>query len=333
MRGHERHRRTGGLGAVLLLVALAGCGVTTDADDPGASPTRSPVAPPSVTSTAHAAPGSVAPPFTKVMLVVEENTSYDQVIGSRDAPYLNDLAHEYGTATSMQAGYPAECPSLAAYVIMTSGDDHGICDDRNPSAHPLDGDNLFAQVDDAGGRWRAYAESMPAPCALTNSSDHRYLVRHVPATYYVGEQARCRDGVVALGSTTDGALHDDLAAGTLPELSFVTPDACNDMHGAKVCPGNRVAVGDRWLSQWVPEVLASPDYRAGRLVLIITWDEGAKHDDHIPTLIVSPATSGLSSAVAYTHCSTLRTVEDVLALPALGCAGQSTSMVDDFGLG
>jgi hypothetical protein len=34
-------------------------------------------------------------------------------------------------------------------------------------------------------------ESAPASCALTNSSDGRYLVRHVPAAYYLDVR---RDG-------------------------------------------------------------------------------------------------------------------------------------------
>ena len=69
---------------------------------------------------------------SKVMVIAEENEEESAVIGSSEAPYLTRLAATYGQATNMQAGYPTECPSLAAYIIITSGDRAGICDDKNP---------------------------------------------------------------------------------------------------------------------------------------------------------------------------------------------------------
>src|SRR5919204_525580 len=59
-----------------------------------------------------AAPAPVTAPV-KVLLLVEENHTYDQIIGSAKAPYLNQLATAYGSATGMDAGYPTGCPSLA----------------------------------------------------------------------------------------------------------------------------------------------------------------------------------------------------------------------------
>jgi hypothetical protein len=268
----------------------------------------------------------------KVLLIVEENHAYDQIIGDPHAPYLNELARTYGTATQVDAGYPVRCPSLAAYLLLTSGDTHGVCDDRGPSAHPLTGANVFAQVAAAGRQWRAYAESTPKPCALGNSRDGRYLVRHVPATYYVNIRADCRRWAVPLGTPRTGSLHGDITAASLPAFAFVTPDACNDMHGAPACAVDTVAAGDRWLRSWIPQILAGPDYRSGRLTVIITWDEGNSSDNHIPTLIISPPTRHIARAEHYTHCSTLRTVETVLGLPLLGCAATAPSMAASFRL-
>src|SRR3954466_5333514 len=68
---------------------------------------------------------SVSPPAPdpgrKVMIIAEENHGYEQIIGNPRASYLNRLATQYGTATDYEAGYPARCPSLAAYILMTSG--------------------------------------------------------------------------------------------------------------------------------------------------------------------------------------------------------------------
>jgi len=271
--------------------------------------------------------------YSKVLLIVEENEPADRIIGNPDAFYINQLAETYGTATNMNAGYPTRCPSLAAYLIMTSGSTHGICDDDDPRVHRITGDNLFQQVAAAGKEWRGYAESMPANCTATNTKDDVYLVRHAPAPYYVSEAGRCRQWDVPLGSFTAGALHDDVTAGTLPAFSFVTPDACHDMHGAPSCEKDLIIAGDAWLAQWMPKILTSPDYTSGKLVIILTWDEGSETDNHIPTLVISPTTRRISAPDAFTHCSTLRTIEEILDLPLLGCAAQAQSMRPALKLG
>jgi phosphatidylinositol-3-phosphatase len=122
-------------------------------------------------------------------------------------------------------------------------------------------------------------------------------------------------------------------AASRPSYAFVTPDACHDMHGAPSCPSHRVANGDTWLAQWIPQIMAGPDYRAGRLVIIIIiWDEGSSTSNHIPTLVISPSTRAVSSTATYTHCSTLRTAEDILHLTPLGCAGTAKGFTSAFHL-
>jgi hypothetical protein len=255
-----------------------------------------------------------------VLVVMEENQSYADVIGSPDAPYINRLARQFGTASSYDAGYPAGCPSLASYILLTSGSDHGICDDDGPAAHPLTGDNVFRQVAAAGQEWRVYAESMPAPCTPANAGP--YLVRHTAVPYYVSERSRCGAWDLPMGTLTVGALHDAVTAGQLPALSLAVPDVCHDMHGGHGCGNDHlIPRGDTWLSQWIPAILAGRDYREGKLVVIITWDESSSDtDNHIPTIVVSPTTAGIEDSSRQSHCSTLRTVEDLLQLPAIGCA-------------
>lgn len=263
------------------------------------------------------------------MIIAEENHGYRQIIGNPAATYLNQLAADYGTAIDYDAGYPAHCPSLAAYILMTSGSTDGICDDNDPKAHPLPGDNVFHQVSASGRQWRNYAEAAPGNCVLTGNG--HYLVRHVPATYFRDERDNCHRWAVPLGGNTAGALHDDLATG-LPAFAFVSPDACHDMHGASGCPRDLIAAGDRWLRSWLPQIMAGPDYRAGRLTIIVTWDEGTSTSNHIPTLVVARTIRRISTAVPLTHCSTLRFTEEQLRLPLLGCAGSASSLGPPFGL-
>jgi hypothetical protein len=232
----------------------------------------------------------------------------------------------------MDAGYPASCPSLAAYVIMTSGGDQGICDDAPPASHPLAVDNVFRQVERSGREWRGYAGAMPGTCATENEAGGRYLVRHVPATYYTYERGRCRQWQLPTGAPAAGPLHDDVAAGRLPAYAFVTPDACHDMHGGPGCPDDEVATGDAWLARWLPGILTGPDFTTGRLAVIVTWDEGSSSDNHIPALVLSRWTRQVRAGERFDHCSTLRTVEEILRLPLLGCAARAPSMRPAFSL-
>jgi phosphatidylinositol-3-phosphatase len=100
----------------------------------------------------------------------------------------------------------------------------------------------------------------------------------------------------------------------------------------KQCLTGSDGIADTWLRTWMPLILAGPDYRSGRLVVIITWDEGTSTDNHIPTIVISPTTHGTQSAIHYTHCSTLRTSEEILRLPLLGCAASTPSMRTAFHL-
>ena len=321
------------IGAAALALLVGGC---AQAPPPLTYPSSPPL--PTGSSLPGPGPGTGSPSataakYSKVLVIAEENHSYGEIIGDPAAPYVTMLANTYGTATNMNAGYPTGCPSLAAYILLTSGSTQGICDDDNPSAHQLSASSIFSQVDDAGMQWRNYAEDAPDNCAGTNADNDRFLVRHTPAPYYTSEAVRCASWDVPLGTVTSGALHDDVVLGTLPAYSFVTPDACGDMHGAPACPGGDVSIGDAWLRSWIPVIMGGPDYTAGRLVIIITWDEGNSSSNHIPTVVISPTTRGVSSGTAFTHCSTLRATEEILGLGTLGCAANAPSMLGPFHLG
>src|SRR5689334_19229454 len=58
--------------------------------------------------------------FKHIVLVLEENHSYSEIIGNSDAPYLNQLADTYGLAT---AYYANAHPSIGNYFWLTTGQD------------------------------------------------------------------------------------------------------------------------------------------------------------------------------------------------------------------
>ena len=260
-----------------------------------------------------------APParWDHVVWIVMENKGYGQIVGSPDAPYLNALAAQCGSA----ANFFAEAhPSLPNYIAMTSGSTQGITDNEGPSSHPLDVPSIFSQL---GADWRALQESMPSNCSLSSSGD--YVVRHNPAAYYTNVRAACERQDVPLAATPD------LSA----RFTFVTPNLCHDMHSCGSTAGDQVQVGDQWLAGFMPSVLSSAQYQAGRTAVFITWDEDDESSDqHIATLVVAPSVpAGTAPTTAFNHYSLLRTTEEMLGLPAIGNASAAASMRASFRLG
>jgi hypothetical protein len=240
-----------------------------------------------------------------VIWIVFENERYSQIIGSSSAPYINNVANECGLATNF---FAETHPSLPNYIAMTSGSTQGISDDRGPSGHPLTVASIFSLL---GANWRALQESMPSNCDHFDSGS--YAVRHNPAAYYANIAARCAKQDVPLGPTPDISAR----------FTFITPNVCNDMHDCGV------GTGDRWLSTFLPKILASGQYLSGSTAVFITWDEDDySSNQRIATIVVAPSTPvGKRSTVRFDHYSLLRTTEELLGLkPLLGNAARAASM-------
>jgi phosphatidylinositol-3-phosphatase len=256
--------------------------------------------------------------YQHVVWVVMENHSYSQIIGNvTSAPYINQLAQTYGSATQM---FAESHPSLPNYIAMTSGSTQGITDDSGPSSHQLNVANIFTQ---AGLNGRALEESMPSNCYKSDSGN--YAVRHDPAVYYTN-YSQCSTQVVPLGTTPN------LSA----PFTFITPNLCHDMH-SNSCSGssNVILQGDQWLQTFIPSLLATPQYVAGNTVIFVTWDEDNSCSgctNHIPTIVISPTSAGIQSGTTFNHYSMLRTTEEILGLPLIGGAATATSMRSAFHL-
>src|SRR5581483_9715818 len=92
-----------------------------------------------------------APPshYDHVLWIVMENHSFGQIIGSSDAPYINQLAAQHGLAANF---YAESHPSLPNYIAMTSGSTQGIADDDVPASHPLEVPSIFSLLPGGGSR-------------------------------------------------------------------------------------------------------------------------------------------------------------------------------------
>jgi acid phosphatase len=257
---------------------------------------------------------------TKVLIVVEENHAQPQALSQM--PYLASLASTFGRTTAYHA---VAHPSLPNYLAMAGGSTFGISDDRSPSSHPLSGPSAFDRVLASGRSAKTYAEAMPGNCTLSSTSP--YAVRHNPWTYFAdaASRAACRRFDVPAGTTAAGALRTDIDAGRLPTVGLLIPDLCHDAHNCSL------ATADSWLRGWLQRVLAGPDYRAGRLAVIVTFDEDDDHAaNNVLTVVVSPYTRGITSSAPFTHYSLTRYIAELSHTQPLRAASTAPSLRTAF---
>jgi phosphatidylinositol-3-phosphatase len=242
------------------------------------------------------------PTFSHVVVLVEENHSYSEVIGNTSMPYLNGLASQYGLAVQYFANAH---PSLPNYFMLTAGQTE-TTDDNFAGA--LTDDNVVKALVGAGKTWRCYAESLPSDGYLGGDFGP-YIRHHNPFTYFSDVQ---NDSSQAANVVSFAQFSTDLAASALPQYAFIVPDVNDDGHDGSL------GQADSWLSTNIVPLLADPSFQNSGL-LIITFDEGDQSDinqggGQVATLIVSSeAKQGYQSQTLYQHQSVLR-----LSLAALG---------------
>src|SRR3954454_7936848 len=110
-----------------------------------------------------------------IVVVVEENRSYADIIGSPDAPYFNSLAARGALLSNSHA---ITHPSQPNYLALFSGSDQGIEDDALPPG-PLTAPSLGGQAIAAGIGFTGYAEGLPRTGSQREAAGH-YVRRHNP---------------------------------------------------------------------------------------------------------------------------------------------------------
>jgi phospholipase C len=321
------------LACVLVAGSLAGAqAATAAAAVPGAGP--SPVA-----SAANPCGGLSGAPsrIHHVIVLFMENQPYNAIIGSSQAPYINELAQRCGLATNY---HNITHPSAPEYLTATSGELGGagdcppvFLDPSWPPTCPDTNNNIFHQATVAGETWKNYEESMASNCFEGEDSSN-YDINHNPAAYYTdlggpsgAPDSLCSRFDVPMGTPQAGNFESDLRDGTLPNYSFLAPDLIHDTHDSTV------AVGDSYLSELLPTIFNSSEYRSGSTVLFVAWDEGegGSTNDcayntidigcHVAMVVASPYTRpGTRSDKLLNHYSLLKTSEQLLGLPLLGHA-------------
>ncbi len=205
------------------------------------------------------------PHYDHVVIVIEENKDYDQIIGSPLADYINSLRKQGANFTQM---FGEEHNSEGNYFWLFSGSNHNVgFTDKIPS-RPFLQPNLGQALIAKGLSFKGYSEDLPQ----IGSKVHRqalYARKHVPW--------------VSFGNIPDG---DSIATSSnlrfedfpsryedLPTVSIVVPNLVNDMHNGSL--QESIKAGDDWLQknihayyQWA---------KTHNSLLIVTFDENDTH--------------------------------------------------------
>jgi len=278
------------------------------------------------------------PVYDHIVIVLEENKDYEQVIGSDAAPYINGtLKAEGADLTKM---YGEEHYSEGNYFWLLSGSNQNIGftdaipSEKHNAGYPFRTPNLAEQLIAHGLTFKGYSEDLPAIGDPVKHKGH-YARKHVPWVSF---------GNIPNGKTRDDSSHlrwVEFPADydQLPTVSMVIPNLIHDMHDGK--PPKSVADGDAWLKkhldgyyQWA---------KSHNSLLIVTFDENddttgysgptnpASTDkvkrNRIPTIIAGAHVKHGEYAEknGVTHVNILRTLEAMYKLKK--CGGQLPSAV------
>lgn len=367
-----RSLRSSAILCSLLILLFAGCASNSNtsssssqhsASTPQSTPTQSR----QITLTPQSTPTSAAQQASiqHIFYIMMENHSTSEIIGNTaDAPYLNQLANSYGTAVKY---YGVTHPSLPNYLAAISGSFQGIWDDCAAGAnvtcapqeltasltsseyasaasqpHMFSGQTIVDQLETHHMTWKAYMQSMPSAGYTGETYAGLYAQKHDPFMYFsdIRNNPARMQRIVPFTQ-----FNQDMQSSTIPNFVWISPDVCNDMHGASNCSSydGLIAAGDSFVHSTVQTIMHSTAWQQGAAI-VITWDEnngGTSGCCNGPTGINGTMLGGsdvplivvtshgtqhiVLSNASYNHYSLLATIEH---LWDLGCLANTCGMGD-----
>lgn len=252
----------------------------------------------SVLASACAASTPGIPKPDHVVVVIEENTAFPDVVGNKAAPYINQLAEQ---GALMEESYALTHPSLPNYLALFSGSTQGVRDDA--CRHKFRGPNLAEALQKAGLSFAIFSEDLPKAGSRT-CGHGGYRKKHNPVAYFTD----LSPGV----NRPLGDFPSDFSR--LPTVAFVVPTVDNDMHDGSITRA------DSWLREHLdPYVQWAKDHNS---LLVVTWDEDDTHQkNHIVTLFAGAGVRAGRYKQHIDHYDVLSTLAAFYGIPAPGEAG------------
>jgi phosphatidylinositol-3-phosphatase len=286
------------------------------------------------------------PVYDHIVIVLEENKDYEQIIPNKDAAFINELASEGALFTSM---FGEEHNSEGNYFWLFSGSNQNVGFRDDIPKEKLTTSNLGQQLIIAKRSFKGYAEDLPAigaedefapaPCGRNCA----YARKHVPWVSF----DNLPNGKTADSSSSLRFLDFPSDFSKLPTVSFVVPNQFNDMHSGD--PGSLIETGDRWLRDHMQDYYHwAKDHNS---LLIVTFDENnntsnfsgltdpASTDRVVKNRIATVFAGARVKAGTYpegngiTHVNILRTIEAMYGLARSGAQQEHAAKAgisDDF---
>ncbi|WP_081982944.1 alkaline phosphatase family protein [Streptacidiphilus albus] len=289
-----------------LVSATAVAAVGVVALQPHAAPVASSA--PAARIAAGLASSSVPTP-AHVVIVMEENHSYSDVIGdTTDAPYINSLASQGALLTS---SFGVTHPSEPNYMALFSGNTDGLTADTCPVSESTKA-NLGSELLAAGDTFKGYSEGLPKTGSTTCTSGN-YARKHSPWINFSAIPTSDSLPFTSFPSSSNYA--------SLPTLSFVIPNLNDDMHNGTI------AEADSWLKTNMSAYATWA--KANNSLLIVTWDEDDyTENNQIPTLFVGQSVKPGTYDETVNHYNVLATLEQMYGLTEVGSSATATPITD-----
>ena len=253
-----------------------------------------------------------------IVIVLEENHDYSQIVGSSAAPFINSLASDSDAALFTQS-FALTHPSQPNYLMFFSGSNQGVTDDGLPSGLPFTTANLGASLLASGKSFYGYSEGLPS-VGYNGTSSGAYARKHNPWANWQNSTTNGIPSTRNVPLTSFPTSYD-----SLPTLSFVIPNQDNDMHNGT--DPSTITTGDTWLHNHLNGYIQWA--KTHNSLFILTFDEGVETgSNHIATIFLGPMVQHGQYSESINHYRMLRTLEDMYSLPYAG-ASSSASPISD----
>ena len=249
-----------------------------------------------------------------VVIVIEENHGYDQIIGSDSASFINKLARQGALFTN---SHGVTHPSQPNYLAIFSGTTQGVTGDQClEDSTSFTTPNLAASLIKKGYTFKGYGQTMPSAGFLKcyyKISDITGMMlygrKHCPWVNWLGDK---KNQISPSLSQPMTEFPKDF--NKLPTVTFAVPDMDHDMHNL-AGPGDSAAIvrGDNWLRNNLSRYIKWA--KTHNSLLIITYDEDQlTAENHIPTIFVGANVKPGKYSEKIDHYSILKTLETMYGL-------------------
>jgi phosphatidylinositol-3-phosphatase len=290
-----------------------------------------PLEPRLLLSAAPSHKAATVPQYDHIVVVMEENSSYGQILGPSISPpiafdlsqwptllsnpmlpaqdtYIRSLARTSAVFTNAHA---ITHPSQPNYIALFSGSAQGVTSDATITTR-FSAPSLGGQLIAAGKTFTGYSEDLPK-AGYTGDDKGSYARRHNPWVNFTDVPASSNLGFVRFPKNFS----------QLPSLSFVVPNVNHDMHSGSI------QEGDLWLQSHLSAYAKWA--HSHNSLLVLAWDEDSgTASNNIPLIFSGAHIRPGHYNEPVNDYRLLNTIETSFGVSSLGSAAAESPISDIF---